>query len=60
MVWFRKFKWWQTFKLARARDALETVPRFTHEAETIDEAIVGAVEKLKRSMAHTLGRLSDR
>ncbi|MGK2904962.1 MAG: HPF/RaiA family ribosome-associated protein [Desulfuromonadales bacterium] len=32
----------------------------TDEAETIDEAIDGAVEKLKRSLDHTLGRLSDR
>lgn len=32
----------------------------THEAVTIDEAIDGAVEKLKGSLDHTLGRLSDR
>ena len=32
----------------------------THEAETIDEAIDGAVEKLKRALDHTLGRLNNR
>jgi len=30
------------------------------EAETIDQAIAGAAEKLKHSLDHTLGRLSDR
>ncbi len=29
------------------------------EAESIDQAIDGAAEKLKRSLDHTLGRLSD-
>jgi ribosome-associated translation inhibitor RaiA len=32
----------------------------TDEAETIDQAIDGAAEKLKRSLDHTLGRLEDR
>ena len=32
----------------------------TDEAETIDQAIDGAAEKLKRSLDHALGRLSDR
>jgi ribosome-associated translation inhibitor RaiA len=32
----------------------------THESETIDEAIDGAADKLKRSLDHILGRLSDR
>jgi ribosome-associated translation inhibitor RaiA len=32
----------------------------THEAENIDQAIHGAVDKLKRTLDHTLGRLSDR
>ncbi len=32
----------------------------TDEAETIDQAIEGAVEKLKRLLDHTLGRLEDR
>lgn len=32
----------------------------THEAETIDEAIDGAADKLKSSLDHTLGRLGDR
>ena len=32
----------------------------THEAETIDQAIDGTVEKLKRLLDHTLGRLSNR
>jgi len=32
----------------------------THESETIDEAIDGAADKLKRSLDHTLARLSDR
>lgn len=32
----------------------------THEAETIEEAIDGAVERLKRSLDDTLGRLGDR
>jgi ribosome-associated translation inhibitor RaiA len=32
----------------------------THEAETIDQAIDGAADKLKHSLDHTLGRLSDR
>lgn len=32
----------------------------TDEAEAIDQAIDGAAEKLKRSLDHTLGRLSDR
>ena len=32
----------------------------THEAETIDQAIDGAAEKLKSALDHTLGRLSDR
>ena len=31
----------------------------THEAETIDQAISGAAGKLKSSLDHTLGRLSD-
>jgi len=31
----------------------------THEAETIDQAINRAAEKLKSSLDHTLGRLSD-
>ncbi len=31
----------------------------TDEAETISQAIDGAAEKLKRSLDHTLGRLSD-
>jgi len=31
----------------------------TDEAETIDQAIDGAVEKLKHSLDSTLGRLSD-
>jgi len=30
------------------------------EAESISQAIDGAAEKLKRSLDHTLGRLSDR
>jgi ribosome-associated translation inhibitor RaiA len=30
------------------------------EAESIGQAIEGAAEKLKRSLDHTLGRLSDR
>ena len=30
------------------------------EAESIGQAIDGAAEKLKRSLDHTLGRLSDR
>ena len=32
----------------------------TDEAATIDQAIDGAAEKLKRSLDHTLGRLHDR
>jgi len=32
----------------------------THEAETIDEAIDGAADRLRRSLDHTLARLSDR
>jgi ribosome-associated translation inhibitor RaiA len=32
----------------------------THEAETIDQAIDGAADKLKRLLDHTLGRLRDR
>ncbi len=32
----------------------------TDEAETLDQAIDGAAEKLKHSLDHTLGRLSDR
>jgi ribosome-associated translation inhibitor RaiA len=32
----------------------------TNEAETIDEAIAGAADKLKRSITHTLGRLNVR
>lgn len=32
----------------------------TDEAETIHQAIDGAVEKLKHSLDHTLGRLNDR
>ncbi len=32
----------------------------SHEAETLGEAVVGAVEKLKSALDHTLGRLSDR
>ncbi len=32
----------------------------THEAETIDQAINGAVEKLKSLLDHTLGRLNNR
>lgn len=32
----------------------------TDEADTIDQAIDGAAEKLKRSLDRTLGRLSDR
>lgn len=31
----------------------------THEAVTIDQAISGAVVKLKNSLDHTLGRLGD-
>ena len=31
----------------------------THEEETIGQAIGGAAEKLKSSLDHTLGRLSD-
>ena len=31
----------------------------THEAQTIDQAIDGAADKLKSSLDHTLGRLSD-
>ena len=31
----------------------------THEAGTIDQAMSGAVDKLKNSLQHTLGRLSD-
>jgi ribosome-associated translation inhibitor RaiA len=31
----------------------------THEAETIDQAIDGAAGKLKSSLDHTLGRLSE-
>jgi hypothetical protein len=31
----------------------------THEAETIDQAIGGAAGKLKRSLDHLLGRLSE-
>ena len=30
----------------------------THEAETVNEAIDGAVEKLKRSLDHTLSRMN--
>ena len=32
----------------------------TDEAATIDQAIDGAAEKLKRLLDHTLGRLHDR
>ncbi len=32
----------------------------TDEAETIDQAIGGAADKLKRMLDHTLGRLEDR
>lgn len=32
----------------------------THEAATLDEAIDGAADRLKRSLDHTLGRLSGR
>ena len=32
----------------------------THEAETIDQAIDGAADKLKSSLDHILARLSDR
>ncbi|MBF0235202.1 MAG: HPF/RaiA family ribosome-associated protein [Desulfamplus sp.] len=32
----------------------------TDEAETIEQAIDGAAEKLKSSLDHTLGRLHDR
>lgn len=32
----------------------------THETDTMDQAVDGAVEKLKRSLDHTLGRLRDR
>lgn len=31
----------------------------THQAQTLDEAIGGAADKLKRSLESTLGRLSD-
>jgi ribosome-associated translation inhibitor RaiA len=31
----------------------------SHKAETIDQAIGGAADKLKSSLDHTLGRLSD-
>ena len=31
----------------------------THEAATMDQAVSGAAEKLKSSVDHTLGRLSD-
>lgn len=31
----------------------------THTAETVDQAVDGAVEKLKRSLASTLDRLAD-
>ena len=32
----------------------------THEAATLEEAVEGAVEKLKRSLDSTLGRLGER
>lgn len=32
----------------------------THQAETMDQAVGGAAEKLKSSLDHTLGRLRDR
>ncbi len=31
----------------------------THQAQTLDEAIGGAADKLKRSLESTLDRLSD-
>src|SRR5947209_1684756 len=31
-----------------------------HQAGTVEEAVDGAAGKLKRSLEHTLGRLSDR
>jgi hypothetical protein len=31
----------------------------THEAKTIDQAIDGAAGKMKSSLDHTLGRLSE-
>jgi len=31
-----------------------------HESETIEEALDGAADKLKRSLDHTLARLSER
>jgi ribosome-associated translation inhibitor RaiA len=31
----------------------------THEAGTVDDALSGAADKLKSSIDHTLGRLSD-
>jgi len=32
----------------------------SHQAETLEQAVDGAVEKLKRSLESTLGRLDDR
>jgi ribosome-associated translation inhibitor RaiA len=32
----------------------------TDEADNLDEAVVGAADKLKHSLDHTLGRLNDR
>ncbi|RIK60088.1 hypothetical protein DCC62_28355 [candidate division KSB1 bacterium] len=31
----------------------------THQAATLDQAVDGAAEKLKKSLEHTLGRLHD-
>jgi hypothetical protein len=32
----------------------------THDANSLDEALLGAVEKVKNSVEHTLGRLKAR
>ena len=31
----------------------------SHQAGTIEQALIGAIEKLERSLDHTLGRLKD-
>jgi ribosomal subunit interface protein len=31
----------------------------SHQAATLEQALVGAIEKLERSLDHTLGRLKD-
>jgi ribosome-associated translation inhibitor RaiA len=32
----------------------------THQAETMEKAVHGAADKIKRSIEHTIGRLRDR